>query len=791
MAPRGSALRQSGRLRREADIDSTEYDLSTVETATANDSPQVENMTTEQSNASEISMTQQIADSDTVIAGSSDVDQSTAQPIPATSPPAQRPGRLESLHSPSLSSTNRRSSLEDPSTPRPANLKFKPKSIIRRTKEEREAAERAEAERKQAEREAADGARGTITYRGRGRGRVLVSTIRDERLMGTGATGHLGAKVIDPSKARRGGRGGRGGSTASHDDVSATVRSSVGRDGRTERASAVKTERDKDGDVLMDTSKPKASKPCQPPKTETVTKRSGGGKGGGRSAAIKQEPQFPETSWSDEDELEKGEGRRIDIEQINISSGEEAEVEALDNSSSKGKERQKTPQQIQKVHKPVRLERREHKERAVGVNTDASTPTSAELRKRNQEGKAAQGSLFLDPEDLIAPTTKTKSRGKTRDVEFVRNERKWQGVYRDEEDDSDTAPHVKEEPPDDDLMVIDETPIASEPPKPKSPNAEATKAAEDVDMGDASSQTAQAHEEPAPETLDPKRRGPKSKGHRYPKPVLQTDEDHQEWARHTEDLQILSKTLRSLGGKIEPTTKTADDEGNVEMEDANDDEHTNLELYVFQFPPALPMLVDQKTKKIKAEPREQELGSTPIPTPIAASSKSKPEPAASKAKTLTKKSPKAPNLTELLAGPTEADTASLPPPTQTYTPVSALPPPGLFGQLRLHASKRTTANWGSLLFEIGRGSEENMAQEVVCCDWSKVVVKKEEWEGNGAEGVGAANRGDARTVKEEEREQWGEEIHCGEKVWGMDEVGRPGARAAFVGVPDFGGMFGV
>ncbi len=730
-----------------------------------------------------------------------EIDRGTAAPTPpASSLPRKPVERLASLHSPYVSSTNERTLQASLPTSRPPSLRFQPKSYTRRSKEEREAADRAEAERRQASLGATEIGRVGFVARGRARGHVLVHSTRDERLTGSGATGHLGARAAgsEPSKYRRGGRSGVSSGPRrreTRDDTrptGATIESN-------DKKAAVKAEKDRDGDLVMGATKSMAKgSQVNEAGRNPGGRKTGRAQGGGRPAKIKVEPQIPEYPWSDDEEVEKEEGRRIDIEEINLISDQEPDAEGFPNEDAKGKERQVTPRQPQMSFKPIRLDRKEHKERAVGVNTDASSLTSAELRRRAQEGRAAQGSLFLDDEELVVPSTKNKARGKARDVEFVRDERKWKGVYQDD-DDSDAAPKVKEEPRDDDAMVVDEVLATVVISPPKSPEAVPPEPVEDTEMVEAASPSAQPREDPVPETTQPKRRLPKRKIYRPLKPVLQTTEDHQEWDRGQRDNYKIGDTLIEIAGGLDPPPEAADNQPDVDM-DGPAEKKAFGELFLFQFPPALPMLVDPAKEKIKAEPATEQTHPTnstqteSVPIDI-------PQPSSSKAPTkkgAAAHKPKAPaSSSKAKSTPTKPGTnakpttePSPPPLPQTYTPLSPAPPPGLFGALSLHATSRATANWGSLRFEISRGAEENIAQEFVVCDWSSAVVKREEWETVGGIVEGKV-RGEGVTVKEEERGEWKEEVRVGGEVFAMGEVGGGREEAAFVGVPCWGEMFGV
>ncbi|KAI4196720.1 MAG: hypothetical protein LQ350_006366 [Teloschistes chrysophthalmus] len=329
-------------------------------------------------------------------------------------------------------------------------LKFQPKSAVRRSKEEREATERAEAERLQARLAASDLSSGFVSGRGgsRGRGdrRSDASSLRwqGERYAGSGASGFLGGATPAEDKRQREalltrsrGRGGGGGgrpSMLSEESREAT---------KPETSTAVKKEsntrsgkaKDKDGDTVMHDS------------------------GKRRSTRVKKEKGESFVREESDDELfELGpSGKRINIENINLISDEDSSDEVID-TSGKGAEteRSRTPRVLgSSSMRPIRIDRHEHVERTIGVNTDASSLTSAELRRQAKARGEAQGSLFLpDNSDPINDDArKPKGRKKGRDVEFLRDERKWQGVYQDEEDD-DMPVRIKEEQ--NDAMIIDD-----------------------------------------------------------------------------------------------------------------------------------------------------------------------------------------------------------------------------------------------------------------------------------------------------------------------------------------------
>lgn len=748
----------------------------------------------------------------------------------ATSLPQVGPQRLESLHSRSISSTNARAARENVSHSQSGRQRFQPKSYVRRSKEEREAAEKAEAERQQARMAAetisAPAERGGLFGRGRSRGSAFMRTAREDRLGGRVATGHLGADLrpghsVTSMRPRRG----RNTSLLTSDHAHDATASRTVTEGSVQD-SGVKAEKDKDGDVAMDGTRPKAvgveSKTKRGAGIRSKSGRKSGGEGRGRSPTVKKEPQIPEYPWSEDEELEKSRGRRVNIEEINLITDEETGDEESEEGPHIGHSRSRTHVHSQKSFKPIRLDRHQHVERAVGINTDASSMTSAELRRRAQEGRNAQGSLFLQSNEDLLSTKKPKARGKAKDVEFVRNERKWQGVYLDDES-NDEGAQVKQEPQEDDVMVIDEPPAISGAVEPKSAEAPTSQAIEDAAMDEAETQRVavssptQPQDERRPQPPELQRRQPKVKRYRPQKPVLQTDEDRQEWQRLLRNEEKMGETLSQLGGDFQSASQAQDPDGDLDMEasDEDADNPRSRNLFLFQFSPVLPLLLDIKSQKeIKPEPTNNDQASTSIQREHATPSLPQPPTKnATRKKTKPKSKPSAPKSTISTQTTSETPTAlnEAPPPItaplETYTPLSQPLPPGSFGLLRLHGSNRVTATWGNLTFDISRGADENMAQEIVVCDWSKVIVKREEWEmdtdpepeaygsTSGSKGFmeGGVVRGDEVPAKVEQRREWREEISCGSKVWAMGDVGggKNGDGATFVAVPSWGAMFGV
>ncbi|KAL8783912.1 MAG: hypothetical protein Q9195_009243 [Heterodermia aff. obscurata] len=731
----------------------------------------------------------------------------------ASEPPARRSvQRLASLRNPSPTSGG--DTMQRTSTSSMSGLKFQPKSVQRRSQAEREAIEQAEAERLQARlsggKVSDDVERGDFMPRRKGRG--MFRGI-DDRLSGAGASGHLGGSTRQERSTRRArgpgrlGPRGRGGDSGGepwareHGPVrdgimitSAEIsRSDAAREPlntRRKKDSTVKTETDKDGDVIMD---------------KTTSKKK-----------IKKEPGTTYNSTSSSDsEYDAKKGRRINIEEIDLVSTDEDGGD--EGSDSKRKERAN----LIKVWnpKPVRFHREEHVERTVGVNTDPTSLTSAELRRRAKERQDAHGSMFIGSGDeAIVPTTKAKGRGKTKDVEFIENKRKWKGVYQ-EDDDTEAFARVKTEPNDDDAMIMNESDhgptaqLAGETPSVNVQGAEheIRAAAEEMELADRSDSSSADSlpgknrqgrtSQPLSPTLLPQ--GPRRK-HRTPKPVLQTDEDHQEWARYKEDMTWMQDTLLQAGGTITSQFNSKGlDQDDMDMDIGTTGPNSKADhIFLFQFPPGLPILVDARTKEqegIKAEKKDDghrlssaqpisssstNIAPTEIPSPANPNNRKTPAATTKQAKS---KAPAPRDKEKEKEKDANEDPHLQPVPRpQIYTPLSPPPPPGHFGTLRLHRSKRVTANWGSVQFDIGRSSEREVAQEVVICDWNQTVVKKEGFEGMGGPNrVGVKSEETEGGIKVEERGEWRDEVRCGEKVWAVG-----GVKAGWVGVPDLGGMFG-
>lgn len=641
-------------------------------------------------------------------------------------PPRQR---LASLN------PRRRSAAPEASVNRPAGLKFQPKSASRRTKEEREAAERTETEKRQ-QRFGDSGAalprnigdRGG--FRGVGRGAFAPTiTTRAE------ASGHLGGSSIEEGGGRK--KTSRGGGLFSRASGPSASSSTKLGPSRARNQAIVKAERDKDGDVAMGTAP------------------------AGKRVAFKREEERP-TRYSSDSEPDVAEGPRVSIEHINLVSDDETDGEQLEVShQNKSKEYEVENKKEIKIPgwtlKPVRIDRLEHVERTAGVlATGRKSITSTELRRRAKERADAQGSLFISDNEEPQPAKanpKLKAVKKPKDVEFVRDERRWKGVYQDDE----AGPRIKDEPNDDDQVAFDDIARVNLP----GTSVQAESGAQALERVETA-----IPEKPSADDMDRreqrKRPSPRTKS-RLIQPTLQTEEDRQEWTRYEEDLRLLSEEL----GFVKPNslqTHSTDLEGECKTDDGADyskDKREGL-VYLFQLPPIMPKILTAAEREIA------NMESTQIEN----AEKDKP-PDMSKPIDLKLSQASDPNQKQPKPEPDE----TLVPDTRNaniFMAKDSALPVGRVGRLRVHNTGRVTATWGGASLELGRGSGSGLLQEVVMTEYSRHHAIKLSAEGKDKDN----NDGEAGKERLEER------ISLGDKGWAIGQLG-----GGFVMTPDWAKMF--
>ena len=621
--------------------------------------------------------------------------------VPTLAPSARRPvQRLDSLNKRTTRAASSSSSVPGASGSRPVGLKFQPKAAIRRSKEEREAQDRAEEERRAARLAEVGGDGYSIRGqydRGGGRGgasragfRGGMSGWRSEKRGISQASGPLSGGPTMGEMIDKRGRGSRGRVSAlgiSSSEISVTGGS------RVKKEPAFKTETE--GNLEVTTSKSSFGKMNVP--------------------KIKDENQNP-TYVSSEGGSDNEKGPRINIEHINLVSEEETDDDTI---TTKAKGRLKTLKPPGWATRPIRLDRHEHMERTIGVNTNASSLTSAELRRRAIERGEAEGSLFL-PEEFEEEATKKsqrKTKTKSKDVEFVRDERKWKGVYQDEEDREDNV-KVKEEPKeDDDTMIID----VIEPPVVEIP------VPDDIETFPESS-TKRALKESKGDQVpaSPQMKRKRKPGFRNMKPVLQTEEDRQEWERYETDGIALAEELGTIGLGLEPMPANKGSDANVSTEDTADEQQQDRKsdlVYLFQLPPIVPNLVNiDKPKEL------QNLDDSVKQIPPTAVTKGRAKVSVPEISAATAKKFDPIIKTEMEDDPMSLNdkipNAMMAEDTDDFA--------GDLGTLTIYESGEATFSWGGIDHELGRGAEGELLQEAILLDykWTDKDEMKDEVDAN-------------------------------------------------------------
>ena len=220
---------------------------------------------------------------------------------------------------------------------------------------------------------------------------------------------------------------------------------------------------------------------------------------------------------------------------------------------------------------PVRIGRKEHKERIFGINTEASSELSGRI--------AEQADLANQPLPAVSsPQALRKGKGKARDVEITNVKKPFRGVWQDAEDSQSL---LKNEAITDDENMIDVRQLGA-----VDPPSHPTKKTENIPP----------HNE----------RATKARFKNTPVPVLQTDEDRAEWARFQTNLEHIR---REIGPEKLPRP---DADGDIAMgDDATDDGKLTCRdncVYLFQIPPLMPELIIPGIKK--EHPEVQSGGST-------------------------------------------------------------------------------------------------------------------------------------------------------------------------------------
>ncbi|PGH02003.1 hypothetical protein AJ79_07740 [Helicocarpus griseus UAMH5409] len=383
-------------------------------------------------------------------------------------------------------------------------------------------------------------------------------------------------------------------------------------------------------------------------------------------------------------------GMRFSIEHINIVSDEEdgwggggeEEEEVKVKGKGKAKAKAAVGAGVNRGLRPIRVERQEHQERAVGVNTEASSGKSAELRK---QAKAKAREKEGGEESLFVQDSEEGSEEEEDEPEVTAEKAVGRRRAGGTDAAADGEVRIKEEPTDDgDVLMTDAIPQATD---------DATTTA---DAGATKPKTKKTRA---------------SKKDKDPRSKLQTEEERQEWDRYEEDTEHIRHTLGTLATTQDKPPAAEGGEGQADkeeeskesVEEAPKDERSGR-LFLIQFPPSTPNLVvpslaadeemnqdvieaDAHTQQQQQQQQpaiKQEAGSA-VPVP------SQPTPA--------------------LAGKGSRNNISAPPLITAAT--NATLPPGRAGKLNIHRSGRATINWGGISFELTKGSDVEFLQDAI------------------------------------------------------------------------------
>lgn len=370
----------------------------------------------------------------------------------------------------------------------------------------------------------------------------------------------------------------------------------------------------------------------------------GGGSGsrsGGGGPSIKRENGGYISSSEEE---EDNEFPRKDIDTIEISSDE-------------GEDDRVAPAQKHRSTLPVRIGRKEHQERAFGINTDSSTEASAKILEQSE----ATGQTLAK---AASAQNSRKSKSKAKDVEITGERKPFRGVWQDSDD---TGVPIKIE------SISDDEDMAE---------------AEQVDPATILDGSLEEHERLSPDA----ERKPKAKPKIGAEPILQTDEDRAEWARFLTNLQHIRAELGPEDSEpMEPSN-------DVEMADSSTTPATTTKkptvrdnnVYLFQIPPLMPELLHPfiKGEDSLDQPQQQQAAPAPPAPQPSTATKSSANPAIKLEDSTSFSIPNAPTT-----GPNFAQ--------------------GALGKVRVRQSGRTTLDWGGTSYELTPGKRVKFLQEVV------------------------------------------------------------------------------
>ena len=299
-------------------------------------------------------------------------------------------------------------------------------------------------------------------------------------------------------------------------------------------------------------------------KTEGGSSVHAGFGGGYNAAGYMPEPQYP-----DDDDTP-----RIDIEHINQISDDDDDVVITGvRNVSKGKGKANSNKG---GLKPIRLDRREHKDRTTLVNIEPAI-------------KAAPEDDEIDSDVVMIDETHSSKVN-------VPERKEWKGVYQDTDE-----VQIKREPDLTEEASFGRDPLSSPPSsKFKIPLDPDDDDPDDNDPPEAATGKVEVVSPRVERAVKPRRNSKKTDK----KPVIQTEEDRAEWARHLEDMEILRNELGGMQTDSiaeKDKGKAKDIDGDIDMDDSSaaveekEPDKKEGRLYLFQFPPVLPKLYNSLT----------------------------------------------------------------------------------------------------------------------------------------------------------------------------------------------------
>lgn len=539
-------------------------------------------------------------------------------------------------------------------TRRPKPLKVQPKAARRRGDSEREALEREYAER-HASHPNATGKGATVHLdqaprRGRGgfenlgnRGNVRVQ----REYTASGVLGGATLKEKTP-RAQRGGVSSRPGRRTNLLDEDA------------ETSSTSKTPKRGPGRIKKEDTTAQADVSGEPVKKST-SKRT-------RKATVKPttvvkveddelEHLSDEARWDDET------ATKLEIAQISLISDEESGDDEMPQSGFAAvnrRERSIRPPGFQLL--PVRLERHDHVDRQIDVNTESSSLAAAELRKRAKKKEAEHG-LTLQADEAAEVIHSAMGIGKesSKDSRGAGSKRQWKGVYDEHEDIDGTMAGI-------DYMDLD--------------TEQATGGAGAEERSTEADHTLHDESKKPPRTQI---RRPKLPGYQNSAPTMLSIEDDDDMTEAISIFKELHQDVSAIAGD------TSSLKGNPAREN---------KVFLMQLPAILPTLRDanKPAPKAKAERARSPTGNAPSSQNVASTVKPDPDSG-------TKPNPASLHIANAHDATTFAPTA------------------GTVGELTVFQSGKIIASWGGLELDIIESQRSGFAQEILLHDYQRTTTK--------------------------------------------------------------------